>query len=140
MVEDLDIIAIEAENGSERGKSLQIHQNERGEKIEVRRKKIDAVIIYDVTEAELTLLEKGSETSVWLNFLIGSISIAVSFLVSLLNVDLGNTISITQIVFICVTIIMFIAAVVCFVFWRRGQGQHKVTIKAIRERTLQENC
>ena len=62
---------IEAENGSERIKRDLPHQGEQGEKIDVKRRKIGAVTIYDVTEAELTILEKGTEASVWLNFLIG---------------------------------------------------------------------
>ena len=132
---------IEAENGSERIKRDLPHQGEQGEKIDVKRRKIGAVTIYDVTEAELTILEKGTEVSVWLNFLIGTVSIAVSFLVSLLTVEWDNTkVSLTQIVFICITIIMFLSAVACFVFWRRGRGQHQETIKVIRERTIQENC
>lgn len=140
MGEILEQIAIEAENGAERAKPLQPNQSDRGEKIDVRRKKIGAVTIYDVTEAELTILEKGSEASVWLNFFIGAISIAISLLVALLTVDWGDEISITQVVFICVTVIMFLASLVCFVFWRRGLGQHKTTIKTIRERTQQEIC
>lgn len=129
----------EAENGNERGKIIQPNQSDSGEKIDVRRKKIAAVTIYDVTEAELTILEKGTEASVWLNFFIGCFSIAVSFLVSLLTVDWKDGYSLTQIIFICVTIIMFLASIICFVFWRMGRGQHKMTIKTIRERTQIEN-
>lgn len=132
--------AIEAENGIERGKPMQSHQSDNGEKIDVRRRKIGSVTIYDVTETELAILENGTDTSVWLNFLIGTGGIAVSFLISLLTVEWGEAISITRIVFICVTIIMFLASIVCFVFWRRGRGQHKATINTIKQRTLQENC
>ena len=138
MAEDLNKVAIEAENGAERAKGPEIHQAEQGEKIPVQRRKLDSVTIYDVTEAELTILEKGTDASVWLNFFIGTTSIAVSFLVSLLTVEWGSNVSLTQIVFICVTVIMFLAAVVCCVFWRVGRGQHVATIKTIRERTIQD--
>lgn len=140
MADDNIQAASEAENGNERAKAIAPHQNEQGEKIEVRRRKIGSVTIFDVTETELIILEKGSDASVWLNFFIATISIGASFLVSLLTAEWSGVLSLTQVVFICLTIIMFLAAVVCFVFWRRGRGQHKETIKSIRERTIQEDC
>lgn len=141
MVDEQIQASIEAESGSERIKRDFPHQGEQGEKIDVKRRKLGAVTIYDVTESELTILEKGTDASVWLNFFIGSISIAVSFLVALLTVKWDTaTVSLTQIIFICITIIMFLSAIACFVFWRRGKGQHQETIKMIKERTLQENC
>ena len=139
MEEELAQVAIEAENGTERAKHVTPHQSDQGEKIDVRRRKIGSVTIYDVTEAELTILEKGTDASIWLNFFIGTISVAASFLVSLLTVDWGKNITLTQVVFICLTIIMFLASIVCFVFWRNSKGQHAATIKTIKERTIQES-
>ena len=106
----------------------------------MRRKKIGAVTIYDVTESELTILEKGTDASIWLNFFIGTMSIAASFLATLLTVDWGEKVTLTQVIYICVTIIMFLAAIICFVFWRNTKGQHEATIKTIKERTIQESC
>ena len=140
MADEITQVAIEAENGAERAKTNTPHQSEQGEKIDVRRKKIGAVTIYDVTEAELTILEKGTDASIWLNFFIGTTSIAASFLAALLTVDWGEKVSLTEVTFICVTIIMFLAAIICFVFWRNTKGQHEATIKTIKERTIQENC
>lgn len=140
MGDEITQVAIEAENGTERAKKNTPHQSDQGEKIDVRRKKLGAVTIYDVTESELIILEKGTDASIWLNFFIGTISIAASFLAALLTVEWGVKVSLTQIIFICVTIIMFLAAVICFVFWRTTKGQHEATIKTIRERTIQDNC
>ena len=140
MADQIKQDAIEAENGADRIKVIAPHQSEQGEKISVKRRKIGSVTIYDVTETELTILEKGTDASVWLNFFIATVSIGASFLVSLLTAEWGNILSLTQVVFICLTIIMFMAAVVCFVFWIRGRGQHKKTIKTIKERTIQEEC
>ncbi len=139
MPENLTNVAIEAENGAERAKNNTPNQSDQGEKIDVRRRKLGAVTIYDVTEAELTILERGTEASIWLNFFIGTVSIAVSFLVSLLTVDWEAKDFLTRVVFICVTIIMFLAAIACFVFWRNAKGQHATTINSIRKRTIQEN-
>lgn len=133
-------IAIEAEHGAERTKNSSPNQNDQGEKIDVRRRKIGVVTIYDVTESELTILEKGTDASIWLNFFIGTMSIAASFLATLLTVDWGREVTLTQVIYICVTIIMFLAAIICFVFWRNTKGQHEATIRTIKERTIQENC
>ena len=140
MAEKINQIAIEAEQGAERTKNSSPNQNDQGEKIDVRRRKIGAVTIYDVTESELTILEKGTDASIWLNFFICTLSIAASFFAAILTVDWGVKVTFTQVVFICVTIIMFLAAVICFVFWRNTKGQHEATIKTIKERTIQENC
>ena len=140
MADEYTQAASEAENGNERAKAVVPQQNEQGEKIKVRRRKIGSVTIYDVTETELTILEKGTDASVWLNFFIATVSIGSSFLVSLLTAKWGDSFSWIQVVFICLTIIMFITATICFVFWRRGRGQHKETIKTIKERTIQEDC
>ena len=140
MIDEIKQVAIEAENGKERVTVIPPYQSEQGEKISVRRRKIGSVTIYDVTETELTILEKGTDASVWLNFFIATISVGVSFLISLLTVEWGEGISFLHIVFVCVTIIMFLSAAVCFVFWRKGRGQHKETIKTIRARSIQEEC
>ena len=140
MAEDNKLIAIEAENGKERGVSQSQNQGDQGEKIDVHRRKLISVTIYDVTESELLILEKGTDASIWLNFLIGSFSVAVSFLVSLLTAKWEDGFSVTQVVFICVTIIMFVVSVICTVFWIRGRGAHKTTINAIKERKAQDNC
>lgn len=140
MAEEIIQIANEAEQGRERAKQATPNQNDQGEKIDVHRRKIGSVTIYDVTEAELNVLEKGTDASVWLNFLIFTISTAISFMVSLLTVEWEESVSVVQITFICVTVIMTISALICFVFWRRGRGQHLTTIKAIKERTVQANC
>lgn len=140
MVDEIKLVANEAENGKERVSSFNTQQGEQGEKISVHRRKIGSVTIFDVTETELTILEKGTDASVWLNFFIATLSIGASFLVSLFTAEWGEGVSFTKVVFVCVTIIMFLATVVCFVFWKRGRGQHKETIKTIRERSFQEEC
>lgn len=137
MIDEIKQMANEAENGKERVNPFNTHQGEQGEKISVQRRKIGSVTIFDVTEAELTILEKGTDASIWLNFFIATLSIGVSFLVSLLTAEWNEDVSFIRVVFVCVTIIMFLAALVCFVFWRRGRGQHKETIKTIRQRSIQ---
>ena len=78
----------EAQNGVEAARVNNPHEsNNQGEKISVERGRLDSLMIYDVMESELVLLEKTSDASVWLNFFIGTITTALSFLISLLTVD-----------------------------------------------------
>lgn len=51
----------------------------------VRRARIERLDIYEISETELQILERGSPDSILLNFAIFLVSIAVSFLVALLT-------------------------------------------------------
>lgn len=124
----------EAQNGVEVARlSNPNESNNEGEKISVERGRLDTLMIYDVMESELVLLEKTSDASVWLNFFIGTITTALSFLISLLTVD-WEKIESLKIIFICVVVIMGLASLICFVFWIRGRGERNKTITTIRNR------
>lgn len=124
---------IEAENGVERIQVFSPHESESGEKIKIIRGKLDSLTVYDVTENELIVLERGSDATIWFNFFIGTISIAVTMLVSLFTANWDGR-EIAFIVFICVSILFAVIATICFVFWFKERGQHKTTIDAIRKR------
>lgn len=124
----------EAQNGVEAARVDNPHEsNIQGEKISVERGRLDSLMIYDVMESELVLLEKSSDASVWLNFFIGTITTALSFLISLLTVD-WKTIETLKIIFICVVVIMGLASLICLVFWLRGRGDRNKAIITIRNR------
>lgn len=129
-----DVEFVEAQDGKESAKSQNPNEySGQGEKIEVERFRLYSVMIYDVTETELNLLEKGTDSSVWLNFFIGTLSVAISFIISLLTVSWENN-DLLKIIFVCVSIIMGFAALLCFVFWLKGRGERNATIKIIRSR------
>ena len=99
----------------------------------MERGRLESLVIYDVTESELTLLEKTTDASVWLNFFIGTLSTALSFLISLLTINWEKS-EMLKIIFICVVIIMGLASLICCVFWIRGRGERNKTINTIRNR------
>lgn len=127
-------IPVEAQNGVESTKSQNsAGSNGQGEKIDVERIRLDSLMIYDVTETELNLLEKGTDSSIWLSFFIGTLSVAISFIISLLTVSWENNDTL-KIIFICVSVIMGLAALLCLAFWLKGRGERNATIKTIRNR------
>lgn len=124
----------EAQNGIEASNVPNPNEsNNQGEKILVERGRLDSPMVYDVMESELALLEKTSDASVWLNFFIGTVSVAISFLISLLTVNWGSQ-QILKIIFICVVIIMGLASLICLVFWLRRRCERNETITTIRNR------
>ena len=138
MSEERIPIAIEAENGTIKGQSQVQNQCDLGEKIAVNRKRINSVTIYEVSEDEITILEKGPDSSVWLNFFIGSLSIALSFLITLTTVPLNDSKTVLFLIFLCLAIISFFFAIISFVFWHRGKKDHRNIINKIKGRAIQE--
>ena len=134
MVENINNQSVEAQNGIEVAKETTSQELIiQGEKINVERGRLESLVIYDVTESELTLLEKTTDASVWLNFFIGTLSTALSFLISLLTINWEKS-EMLKIIFICVVIIMGLASLICCVFWIRGRGERNKTINTIRNR------
>lgn len=102
------------------------------DKIKIIRGKIESVEVYEVTESELDILEKGSPSSLLLNFSIFLISVATSFLVSLLTTSIPTDRIFT--LFVTVTMIGYIAGVVLLALWFVSyKSIHKLS-KEIRRR------
>lgn len=109
-------------------------QTENTSKNEIRivRGKFDSLSIYEVTDNELELLEKGSPSSTYLNFAIFLLSVGFSFLISLLTVDIGSIkIYTTYTIF---TLFGIIAGIILLVLWYREYSATSEVIKKIKER------
>lgn len=107
-------------------------QNQNESLIRVRRGEVDSICIYDVTEDELETLEKGSPSSLYLNFSLFLVSAASSFLVSLL---FGGELSTNVfIVFVVVTVVGFVVGIVLLVLWYRDFRSSTSVGKRIRNR------
>lgn len=111
---------------------------EQKDSIGVKRAKLDSLKIYEITEKELDILEKGSGDSLFLNFAISLFSIFISFLIVLLTVDFfyndKDDLIIKFIIFVCLTGITFIGSIICFIAWYRNKGDFKVAIQDIKKR------
>jgi len=67
----------------------------------IERVRLDKLTIYEITEAELDALERGSTESIFFNLAIAAVSIASSFLVSLLTTTIESDHTFTVFVVIC---------------------------------------
>jgi hypothetical protein len=102
----------------------------------IRRGLVKELKIYDVTEAELQQLERGSPGSILLDFAIGLLSIGASTLLTLLAVPIASSRVFT--VYICVALITTISGTVCLVLWRRNHLSVRNIVTEIRSRIIPE--
>ena len=100
--------------------------------VKINRGKLGSISLYEVTENELNLLERGSPASTYLNFSIGLSSVGISFLISIFSTKIEN-IKI-YVVFWVVTLITIIAGVVLFVVWRQANKATENVIQRIKNR------
>jgi len=115
---------------------------EQKETIGIVRGKLDSLKIYEVSEKELDIIEKGSNDSIFLNFGIFFLSISISFFIVLLTVDFfyddKDDLLIKFIVFLCIAILTLIGAIICLVAWWRNKDDFKIIISDIKNRMEQE--
>lgn len=98
----------------------------------VRRARIERLDIYEISETELQILERGSPESILLNFAIFLISIAASFLIALLTTEIQS--SRTFAVFVIVTVVGFIIGAILLAFWAWYRRSTTTMFEQIRRR------
>ncbi len=98
----------------------------------IRRARIDSLNIYEISESELQLLERGSPDSLFLNFAIFLLSSAVSLLVALLTATIES--NRTFAVFVIFTVIGFIAGLFLLLLWMRNRQATAMVFTQIRQR------
>jgi hypothetical protein len=98
----------------------------------VRRARIERLDIYEISETELQILERGSPDSILLNFAILLVSIAVSFLVALLSTEIQS--SRTFAVFVIVAVVGFITGAVLLALWAWYRRSTTTIFEQIRRR------
>ena len=103
---------------------------------QIRRARIEIVDIYEVSEYELDLLERGSPDSIYLNFAIFLLSVALSFTVALLTTTAMSTE--VFVIFIVSTLIGYIGGAFLLILWRRNRSSVSHCIKAVRKRLQSE--
>lgn len=101
--------------------------------VKVKRCKFDSLTIYEVSESELDTIEKGTPTSIYLNFAIFLLSTSVAFFASLLTNDYSNKQN-AFIVFLLITIVGFVVGTFLMILWLRTKNDFDQTIKKIKDR------
>lgn len=111
------------------------HQSE-GE-VKIKRARYDSLCLYEVTETELEILERGSPCSIYFNFSIFLLSVAISFTVALLTVKIESVKLFAF--FLVVTIVGYLGGIFLLILWFRNRKSIKSIIKKIKDRLPPED-
>ena len=117
---------------NEQYRETDIHENSTGGTT-VRKYVVDEVAIYEVKESELDELERGSQSDLFLEFAIACITTFISFLIAIMTADFPEK-SNTEVVFVCVDVIMALAGTLFVFLWLRQRKDKSKVIAAIRKR------
>jgi hypothetical protein len=98
----------------------------------IERIRLDKLTIFEITEAELDALERGSTESLFFNLAIATVSIATSFLVSLLTTVIEN--DRTLIVFVVICVVGFLSGLTFTLLWLQMRKSLKKVAREIRDR------
>jgi hypothetical protein len=103
------------------------------ENVPVKRGKVDSITIYEVSESELTTLERGAPSSVYLNMLTFFLGIFLSFLATLVTVNFKDKLVIL-VVFVVITVVSGFTCIILLTLWLRGRHDFKEVITTIKGR------
>jgi hypothetical protein len=101
--------------------------------LQITRARYDSLTLYEVSEEELEIIERGTPDSIYLNFAIFLLSIASAFLISLLTGDFQNKQSAFTI-FIVITVVGFLGGGFLLLLWLRTRSSLNDVIKRIKQR------
>ena len=102
----------------------------------IHRVRLDKLTIFEITEAELEALERGSPESLYLNLGVGVASIAISFSIALLSTEIQSTK--TFCFFVIVMVVGYIAALTFGLLWWQSRRSLKTVAQEIRRRRAPE--
>ena len=99
---------------------------------EIRVGKIGVLKVHQISDEELTMLVEGAPQSLYLNFAIALLSIATSFLISLLTTTITS--DRVFIVFIVITLVGFISGLILLLLWWKTRRLISNLADTIRKR------
>lgn len=94
--------------------------------------------VYQVTDSDLEQIESGSNSDLYLEIALCSISVFASFLCTLLTLDFNNNNTKEYPIYVIVTIISAIAAVVFLLLWYRNRRNARSIIDKIKSQKVVE--
>src|SRR5258705_5889339 len=99
---------------------------------EIRRARINQLTVYDVTDTELEILERGTPDSLYLNFSIFLLSSSLSFTVSLFTATVTNANIFTVIVVF--TVVGYLGSIFLLLLWKKSHTSVTKCVESIRKR------
>ncbi len=104
--------------------------------VKIVRGRVDSLSLYEITDHELGVLEKGSPSSLYLNFSVFFLSVATSLLIALLTAPFHPGKLFT--VFVVVTVVGFAIGLFLLVLWHRTRQQVGQVVSKIKKRIPSE--
>ena len=104
--------------------------------IPIREGKLESIRIYQVTEEELDLLEKGNVTPLYLSLCIASFSIAISSTWAFFNISEDLSID-KQVIITAVMLVCYLSSGVSLYIWSISKRQRNQIISKIKRRMKQ---
>ena len=98
----------------------------------IRRARLDNLTIYEISESELTIIEKGSPDSIYLTISIALISSALALLCSIILTEIkSNTVLFS---FISLVVVGFVVGGILLLLWKRSSNSVTECVITIRRR------
>lgn len=98
----------------------------------IRRAKFDTLTIYEISEEELLIIEKGSPDSIYLTISIALISFAMAIFCSLLVTDIKSSIVMT--LYIVIVVVGFVVGGIMLLLWNKSKDSVSICVANIRRR------
>ena len=102
----------------------------------IHRVPLDKLVIFEITEAELESLERGSPESLYLNLAVAVLSTAISFSVSLATTTIESIR--TFCVFVVIAVVGYLAGLTLGLLWWQSRRSLKKVAREIRRRNVPE--
>jgi len=102
----------------------------------IHRVRLDKLTIFEITEAELEALERGSPESLYLNLAIGVSSVAASFSTALATTEIASIRTFS--VFVVVTVVGYLAGATFALLWWQSRRSLRSVASDIRNRRTPE--
>lgn len=100
--------------------------------VRIVRGRVDSLSLYEITDHELDMLEKGSPGSLHLNFGIFLLSVGTSFLITLLSTDIQSNRIFT--IFIVLCSLGIVGGTFLIFLWYRMKGDVADIVSKIKKR------
>ena len=98
----------------------------------IRRGRVDSLTLYEITDEELSILERGSPGSTYFSFSVFLLSVAVSFLTALTTSKIDSDRVFT--VYVVLIALGFVLGSLCMILWWRNRSTTGDVVARIKKR------
>ena len=99
--------------------------------VKILRGRVDSLSLYEITDTELDILEKGSPNSLYLNFGIFLFPVGLSFLIALLSTDIQSPNTFT--VFVVLSVVGILGGFFLIILWLRTKREVTDVVRKIKK-------